>query len=185
MTEPATANSAPNRFVMIGEIVKAIGLKGELKLYPWLDYRASLLQSGFLVWRGGEAVTITRHRQAGSCEALKVSGVDDRNAAEAMVGRELGFMSHDYLAADFPRPVGGLPFRWLGREVCTVSGETVGTVDEVRLAGAGYILVIPDPALPDHEILIPAVAPILQPEDELTGTLIIDPPEGLLDVQHG
>ncbi len=178
-------SDAPNRFVIIGEIVKAIGLKGELKFYPLLDYHEGLLLSSYLQWGDGTASGITRQRQAGSCRAVKVRGVDDRNAADSMVGRELGFMSHDYLAADFPRPDGGLPFRWLGREVRTTDGTKVGIVDEVRVAGTGLMLVVPDDESMSKEILIPAVAPILQPDEGLTGSLIIDPPEGLFDVQLG
>ncbi|MCB1183866.1 hypothetical protein KDM41_10560 [bacterium] len=181
----ARESATPDRFVRIGEVVKAIGLKGELKLYPLIDFRPELLDSAYLSWADGSRADIVRHRPAGACEAITVAGVADRNAADAMVGRELGFASRDYLAPDFPRPAGGLPFRWVGRDVRTVAGEAVGRVSEVRLAGASYLLVVPDPRRAGQEILIPAVAPILAPEDELEGTLVIDPPEGLLDVQHG
>lgn len=185
MADSSVAGSVPNRFVTIGEIVKAIGLKGELKLFPLLDYHPALLDSSYLVWQDGRSVVIARHRQAGSCQALKLGEVNDRSAAEAMVGRELGFMSHSYLAADFPKPAGGLPFRWLGREVRTTAGQALGTVEEVRVAGAGLMLVLADPECPGGELMIPALAPILQPEDDLAGTLIVDPPEGLFDVQRG
>jgi 16S rRNA processing protein RimM len=178
------ADAIPDRFVIIGEIVKAIGLKGEVKLLPLLDYHAALLLSSHLVWSDGTAAAVVRHRQAGSCEALKLRGVADRNAAEAMVGRELGFMSRSYLAPDFPQPAGGLPFRWLDREVRTAAGEMIGRVDEVRVAGAGYMLVLDDPQQPGRELMIPAVAPILHPENDLAGALIVDLPEGLFDVQR-
>ncbi len=180
-----SADRTENRFVIIGEIVKAIGLKGEVKLYPLLNYHRELLLSGSLQWQDGAAFEIARHRQAGSCEALKLNGVDDRNAAEAMVGKVLGFMSHDYLAEDFPKPDGGLPFRWLGREVRTTDDQLVGIVDEVRVAGAGHMLVLEDPEEAGRELLIPAVAPILQPDDGLSGVLIVELPEGLFDVQRG
>jgi len=117
----------------------------------------------------------------GGCWALGVAGVTDRDGAEALVGRELGFRRADYLRDDFPRPDGGLPFRYLGRRVVTADGRTVGEVDEVRLAGAGHMLVIVDE---DGEILIPAVAPILRDDPGLEGDLVIDPPEGLLDVHR-
>ena len=174
-----------DRFVVIGEVVKAIGLKGEIKVYPLLDFYEPLLDSPYLEWRDGGRPEVQRHRPVGSCEAVKILRVDDRNSAEALVGRELGFWSLSYLEPDFPRPAAGLPFRYLAREVKTVKGVTVGTVDEVRYTGGGFLLVVRPATEAGGEILIPAVAPILRPDQGLEGELVIDPPEGLLDVQTG
>lgn len=173
--------SAPG-FVAIGEIVRAVGLRGELKLYPLLDFFEPLLASSFLVWDDGTPAEVTRHRvMSGGCWGLAVKGVSGRDGSDTQVGRELGFLAASYGDPAFPKPRGGLPFRWVGREVVTGDGRTVGIVDEVRRVGAQHLLVIPDGA---REILIPALPPILRPEDELTGQLVIDPPEGLLDVQR-
>ncbi len=168
------------RFVCIGEVVKAIGLKGELKLYPLLDFYEPLLESEFLVWQDGSPAELAGHRQAGSCWGLRVQGVTDRNQADLLVGRELGFQAESYLQETFPRPEDGLPFRYLGRQVKTADGLLIGTVDEVRVGGARYLLVVPGEK---GEILIPSVEPILAHDDKLEGDLVIDPPEGLLDVQ--
>lgn len=173
--------SAPG-FIAIGEIVRAVGLRGELKLYPLLDFFEPLLGRPFLVWDDGSPAEVTRHRvMSGDCWGLAVRGVGGRDGADALVGRELGFLSASYGDPAFPKPRGGLPFRWVGREVVTGDGRVVGLVDEVRRIGAQHLLVIPDGT---GEILIPALAPILRPEDELEGQLVIDPPEGLLDVQR-
>ena len=51
--------------------------------------------------------------------------------------------------------------------------------DEVRRCGPQHMLVVLDGV---REILIPAVAPILRADAALSGPLVIDPPEGLLDV---
>jgi len=167
-------------FVSVGEIVKAIGLKGELKLYPLLDYFDELLDSPHIVWQDGTPAKILRHRQAGTCVAVTVDGVQGRNEAEAMVGRELGFQRSSYARDDFPVPPGGLAFRYVGRRVVTRDGTEVGIVDEVRLMGGAHMLVVPDGY---REILIPAVEPILPRDDRaLEGDLVIAPPEGLLDV---
>lgn len=167
-------------FIRIGEVVKAVGLKGEVKLYPLLDFHEPLLESGYLVWADGSPVEVLHHRPTGGCLALKLAGVADRSAAESLVGRELGFLRASYPDPEFPRPAAGLPFRYLGRAVRTVDGQAVGTVDEVRVGGALYLLVVPSGS---GEILIPSVEPILRFDDELEGDLVIDPPEGLLDVQ--
>ncbi len=166
-------------FICVGEIVKAIGLKGEVKLYPLLDYFDDLLDSPYVVWRDGSEVPIKRYRQASSCVALSLEGVSNRTSAEAMIGRELGFIRSNYANDDFPKPGGGLAFRFLDREVRTADGNSVGKVAEVRLAGGQHLLVIPDG---NKEILIPAVSPILELDDSLEGVLTINPPEGLLDV---
>jgi len=174
-----------DRFVAIGEVVKAVGLKGEVKLYPLIDYWPDLLDSRFIVWADGSPVEVVNCRPTGNCEAIRVAGVSDRNGAEDLVGREIGFLRENYTDPDFPRPAGGLPFRYLGRTAVTVSGDDVGTVTEVRFTGSNHLLVIADPKRPGVEILVPAVAPILKPDDALEGELVIDPPEGLFDVQNG
>ena len=108
--------------------MRAVGLRGELKLYPLLDFHEPLLGSPFLVWEDGSpaaGVPAPHHER-------RVLGADDQaawaavTAADAMIGRELGFLAASYLDPAFPKPSGGLPFRWLGREVVTVGGEMVG-----------------------------------------------------------
>ena len=169
-------------FVAIAEVVKAVGLKGEVKLYPLLDFHEPLLESGYLEWEDGAPARLRSHRPlSGGCVAVRPEGCDDRDAAEGLVGRELGFRRGSYLEPDFPRPPGGLAFRYVGRPVVTTTGAAVGTVDEVRRAGGALLLVVPDA---DGEILIPAVPPILRPDDGLEGELVIDAPEGLLDVHR-
>ncbi|MCP4572581.1 MAG: hypothetical protein GY838_09555 [bacterium] len=169
------------RIVLVAEVVKAVGLKGEVKLYPLLDFHPVLLDSGYLMWEDGREVRILGHRQTKGGVVIRADASRDRDAAEALVGRTLAFRREDYLAEDFPRPAEGLPFRYLGRPVVTGAGEPVGVVDEVRRAGGSMLLVI---AAGSGEILIPAVAPILRPDDGLEGELVVDPPEGLLDVNR-
>ena len=166
--------------ILVAEVVKAVGLKGEIKLLPLVDWHAPLLATDWLRWEDGTPLRVLRSRPSGGCVAVLSADIDDRNGAEAAVGRCIGFRRSDYLAPDFPRPAAGLPFRFLGREVVLAgSGETVGVVDEVRTGGAQMLLVI---RRDGAEILVPAVAPILLADDGLGGALEIDPPEGLLDV---
>ena len=169
-------------FISIGEVVKAVGLRGEVRLYPLLDFYEPLLESGYLVWNDGTPVEVARHRFAGGMAVLKLPGVDSRNAAEALVGRTLGFARESYLEEDFPRPEEGLAFRYLERPIETVDGQAVGTVVEVRRAGGSLLLVFERDGKP---VMIPAVEPILRADDGLTGPLVVDPPEGLFDVQLG
>ncbi len=165
-------------FVPIAEIVKAVGLRGEIKLYHLIDFHGPLLDTDFLVWEDGEPLRVTGWRSVKGATVISVDSIADRNAAEAAVGRLLGFRRESYRDEAFPRPGGGLAFRLVGREVRLGDGSLIGRVDEVRRYGAQLTLVI----LRDgREVLIPAVAPILRQDDALEGPLTIDPPEGLLD----
>ncbi len=170
--------SDPRQFVPVAEVTRPVGLRGEVKLYPLIDWHADLLASRHLEWEGGEPVRVERARAAGGGIVVAVAGCGDRDAAAALVGRRLGFRRGSYLEPDFPRPPGGLPFRWLDREVVTGNGEPVGRVVEVRRYGPQPTLVV---AAAAGEVLIPAVPPILRPDPGLEGPLVVDPPEGLLD----
>lgn len=167
-----------NGFVPLAEVVKAVGLRGEIKLYPLLDFYEPLLESRFLIWQDGSAAVLDRIRPAGACVAARPSGCNDRDEAEGLVGLQLGFRREDYLDEAFPRPVGGLPFRFLGRTLQDIEGGALGTVQEVRRYAAQIMLVV---EYEGREVLIPAVSPILQPDDGLAGALVVDLPEGLLD----
>jgi ribosomal 30S subunit maturation factor RimM len=158
--------------------VRAVGLRGECKLYPLLDWHAPLLTSPFLIWENGEPIQVLSVRQQGRMPVARLAGVGDRESATRLVGRQLGFTPQSYLQPDFPKPGDGLPFRYLGREVQLVDGQVVGRVVEVRRYAHQVTLVV-DRA--GQEILIPALAPILIPAPGLTGPLQVDPPEGLCD----
>jgi 16S rRNA processing protein RimM len=173
-----TPSADSSGFVPLADVVKAVGLRGEVKLYPLLDFHAPILTSPFAVWQDGSDAALETIRPAGSCVAAKPSGCDDRDAAEALVGRQIGFRRGDYLRDGFPRPAGGLPFRYLGRAVQDAAGGSLGTVVEVRRYAAQVLLVVERGG---REVLIPAVEPILRPDSGLEGPLVVDPPEGLLD----
>jgi 16S rRNA processing protein RimM len=166
-------------FVPVAEIVRPVGLRGEVKLYPLIDWHPPLLGSRFLVWESGKPAEVSISRSGSDGLVVRPAGCADRTAAEALVGRQLGFRREAYGRPGFPRPAAGLPFRLVGRAVVTSAGQDLGTVDEVRRHGTQLTLVI---LRGEEELLVPAVAPILREEDGEQGPLTIDPPEGLLDV---
>ena len=129
-------------FVVVAKVVKAVGLKGEVKLYPFIDWHPPLLDSGFLRWENGEPLDCRRARAQGQIVIVTLQGYHDRNRAESLVGRQIGFSRTDYLDPAFPRPQAGLPFRYLGREVQLQSGDRVGEVSEVRRYGHQDLLVL-------------------------------------------
>lgn len=166
-------------FVQVAEVVKAVGLKGELKLYPMIDWWEELLDTDLLIWDDGVPLEVHGWRIHGPCYVVLVDAVADRDAAETRVGRSIGFLRSRYPEPGFPKPRGGLPFRWLGCEVHDVDGEVLGEVHEVRRYGPQFTLAI---RRGEREVLIPAVPPILVDGAGFPEPIVVDPPEGLLDV---
>ena len=79
--------------VFLGRLVKAFGIRGELKLDPTADFWEDILRSKRLVLRretdGGIEERPRRAREFrphGRCYVVDVEGVADRNAAEELVG---------------------------------------------------------------------------------------------------
>jgi 16S rRNA processing protein RimM len=165
-------------FVPIADVVKAVGLRGEVKLYPLLDFHAPLLATDFLRWDGGGVARFEKARPAKGGVAVKPEGCDTREQAEALIGCRLGFARSDYLDPAFPRPDDGLPFRYLGRTVEDGDGAVLGTINEVRRYAAQVLLVIEHEG---REVMIPAVDPICEIDDALEGPVVVSLPEGLLD----
>ena len=71
--------------ILIGKIVNAVGLKGEIKVYCYTDRKEQFETLGS-VWLEEESCAIERVRYQGNVVILKIRGIDDRYAAEKQKG---------------------------------------------------------------------------------------------------
>jgi 16S rRNA processing protein RimM len=107
---------------------------------------------------------------------LKVAGFDDVDAAKELVGFEFAVPEEDRVS---------LPedhyYDW-ELEGCTVKvgDESIGTVSSVLKTGGAEILVVTDDS--GKERLIPLADSIVTEVDAAGKTIVIDPPEGLLEL---
>jgi 16S rRNA processing protein RimM len=110
---------------------------------------------------------------------VRFEGVDDRDAAGELRGTWLLADSATFAPLDDPDAFrdGDL----IGLLVRTVSGTAVGTVDDVLHSGQD-VLVIKSPD--GREIMVPFVLPLVPEVDVAAGYLVIDPPEGLLNLEN-
>lgn len=69
--------------IKIGKIVNAVALKGEVKVYNYSDGAERYRDVGRVI-AGGKEYPVEGVRTQGNMVILKLRGVDDRNAAEAM-----------------------------------------------------------------------------------------------------
>lgn len=74
--------------IKIGQIVNAAALKGEVKVYNYSDYKERFEELNY-VYVEEEKTKIEKVRYMKEMVILKLQGVGDRNAAEAMKGKDL------------------------------------------------------------------------------------------------
>ena len=81
-------------FIEAGEIVNTHGVRGEIKMLPWLDSPDDL--RGFTRCRiGGKDYAITACRVQNTCDLLKLEGVDTMEAAQALRGKTVTLYRED------------------------------------------------------------------------------------------
>jgi 16S rRNA processing protein RimM len=162
--------------VRVGKVVKAVGLKGHLGV----GGTEGALANAPVLWLKrdgddpGEERRIVEARSQGRVWAVRVEGVEDRTAAEALVGREV-WAEREHLGdagedAHFWADLEGL-------RVETVEGSLVGTVTGLYETGGVDVLVV---TRGEREWLVP-LAPYVT-VDRAAGRLVVDAPEGLLDL---
>jgi 16S rRNA processing protein RimM len=165
---------------VLGTVTKAIGLRGEVRLRATADFWEEALESAALSLRaaqGDQPVAVETHRaHGGGMWVVGFAGTQDRDAAEALVGRELAI---DTEALDVAAPETLRPFQVRGLRVVHVNGTPIGEVVDLLAMPAQDLLVVRAGA---REHWIPAVAPIVRRIDWDTRQIDVDPPDGLLEM---
>jgi 16S rRNA processing protein RimM len=165
--------------VQLGHVVKAVGMRGEVKLRASGDFWEAALGGSPLELVGAgtaRSVEVASHRAQGpDIWVLHFRDVADRDAAEALVGLEL--VLRDDAGVE---PPGGLrPFQVRGFRCLLPDGEVLGVVEDLMAMPAHDVLVVRSG---ERTHWIPAVEPILLAVDFDRGEVRIDPPAGLLEI---
>ena len=133
-------------FIEAGEIVNTHGVRGEVKMLSWLDSPESMLD--FDRCRiGGKDHTIASCRVQGTCDLLKLSGVDTMEAAQALRGKTVEIYREDVdddvvFAAEL-----------VGMDVFS-DGDPIGKITEVLDYPGNQVYVVKG----EREYMIPAVS---------------------------
>jgi len=167
----------------VGRIARAHGIRGQVIVSLDTDFPEERFRPGaeLFIERNGaiQTLTLTSVRFHRDRPVIGIAGVETMSDAEALAGRELR-VPVDRLA---PLP-GGTFYRHdlIGCRVETPAGELVGTVEKVEGTLSGSRLVVA--AASRGEVLIPLVAKICIAVDPAAKRIVIDPPEGLLDLNR-
>jgi len=169
--------------LVVGRVVKAHGVTGELVVEVRTDDPDSRFAPGSTL-RGRPRQGASRHeytvesvRSHGGRLLLRLAGVDDRDAADAMRGVVFVVDSAELPPIDDPDVF--YDHQLEGLAVRTIGGRDVGTVSEVLHTAAGELLAI---RCDTGEVLVPFVSAIVTSVSLADGVIEIDPPEGLLEL---
>ena len=168
---------------VVGRIARAHGLRGQVIVNLETDFPEARFHPGaeLFMERGGatSALRLTTVRFHRDRPIVGIEGVTTIDDAEALAGCELRVPA-DRLT---PLPAGTFYRHDLvGCRVETRDGQAVGTVSGVEGTMAGSRLVI-DGAR--GEILIPLANDICTTIDVDGKRIVVEPPEGLLDLNTG
>ena len=166
--------------IRVGQVSGVFGIRGAVKVYPLTEFDDRFDPGSELHLRG-VARTVEWRQQAAGALVLKLSGLDDRTAAEGLRGTYVEVPEEDR------RPLGSGAWyvdQLLGLRVRAESGRDLGTLEEVLERPANDVWVVRGAAdgADRAETLIPATKEAVVSVDLPTGEVVVA--DWLLDVEE-
>jgi 16S rRNA processing protein RimM len=166
--------------VVVGRIGPARGVRGDVFVEPWTDVPEERFAPGAVLRTDppeAGPLTVESSSTAGGKLVVRFAGVVERSAVEALRGVRLVIDAGSRPALEDPDEFYDTDL--VGLAAQTVDGLDVGTVaDVLHTAGATYLVVNGD----GRERLVPFVSAIVPTVDLAARRVVIDPPDGLLDL---
>lgn len=163
--------------LLIGEIVGVHGLDGVVKIRSYAD-SPTFFEAGRSIRRvdaDGQihACSVVWAKSHGKRMLLSIEGVNDRDAAEALIGSRLWVDK-----ASLPDLEDGdyYWFELIGMSVYTTEDAYLGTLASILPTGSNDVYVVRNG---DEEILLPALASVVQAIDTDQRRMTVILPEGL------
>jgi len=167
------AEGQPPRNVKLGRILGAVGLRGALKVQSYTDPPENLLQHRHWELRDREggctSVELIEGGPRGRSLQVRFAGVADRDAAEALRGRDIE------VARSALPPTGAREYYQedlIGLRVRSRAGQELGLVSHFVDAPANAVMVV----MGQRELWIPAVPSHLLRVDLERGEIEVDWP---------
>ncbi|KFI58959.1 ribosome maturation factor RimM [Bifidobacterium cuniculi] len=178
-TDPQELPVDEAELLRVCRIGRAQGLKGEVSVRLFTDEPEERFEPGAVLFSrdGSTEYVVQRARAFKDRWYLKLEGVDDRTAAEALNGTELYGEAWELDDDEFyPKDIVGLEAR-----LRTADGPVIGTVVDMT-DNAQWLLKIrlAHPVGDERTALVPFVEALVPQVDLDGGVLVIDPPGGLI-----
>jgi 16S rRNA processing protein RimM len=175
------AGESESGYVRVGRVTKPHGIRGEVKIFPYSGEPANFRLFSHLILIDPESSQrvkrrILKSRVQGNLAVLLLEGVTGRNESENIAGFEVWAREDDLpLLAENE-------FYWhemVGKKVVCSDGRELGVITSLMAGGGHDILIVSGKG---HEYMIPARQEFLISQDEESGTVVVDLPPGLLEM---
>lgn len=166
-------------FLTIGQVVRTIGLKGEVKIYPSTHFRDTRFKKGSRVFLLNEhneiaqELTIKMHRTNGDCDNLifeEISSIEEAekiNRKYLFVEKDQGFLEdNEYFYSDL-----------IGMKIDFDNGKNIGVVKAVEEFNAYATLRV---KTNNKDVLVPFVKAFIKSVSLEDKQIIVNYIEGLL-----
>jgi 16S rRNA processing protein RimM len=162
-------------YIELGKITAPVGIKGELRVFPYTDEQTRFSAVKKLL-AGGREYAVESVRYQKDMVVLKLKGVDDRNAAEALRNQLLTISRDDiwdnpedtYFVKDL-----------VGMKVVSEDGKPIGTLSNVLENPAHDLYEISPEDTSKPAFLVPAVKEFILDVDLENRVMTIHLMEGL------
>ncbi|UCF77976.1 MAG: 16S rRNA processing protein RimM [Candidatus Eiseniibacteriota bacterium] len=165
-------------FVVVGEVLKARGVKGELLVRPMTSSmeRFLSLRSVWLESDARRSYAIEYSRASGELALVKLKGIDEREQAMKLNGQTMTIPRSEVP----PHPEGGhYMFELIGMNVVRTDGIEVGKVVDLLETGSNLVYVVR--SADEKETLIPATREVVEELNFEKSVIRVRPIPGLFD----
>ena len=155
----------------IGQIVAPHGVRGDVRIYPDTDFPKRFLKMkyGYIDGKKYEVESARLHKRV---VLMKFVGVDDRNAAELLVKKDLQVPREDLVPLQKGQHY---IYDILGSAVYDLQGPELGKLTDVLRTGSNDVYVVT--ADDGKETLLAAIPDVIKSIDESAKKIVVDPPE--------
>lgn len=169
------------RFLVVGKIVGAHGIRGELKVEVMTQdpHRFQWLDRVYLGLEDEEPVpwALEGYRLHKGRALLQLNDCRDRTTAETLQGLFVQVPLEEAISLQDGEY---FEYQIIGLEAWAVTGERMGKVVEIIFTGANDVYVVHGPAPDRREILIPVIEGVVLEIDLDEGQVTVELPEGLI-----
>ncbi len=163
------------KFLVIGEILKPWGSRGEVKVQVLTDFPKRLINLK-TVYLGDDAraLQVEHARLHSRFAVFKFAGYDTPESAAKLRGQAV------QVPVEQAAPLRKNQFyhhQVIGLPVVSTAGETLGTVEEILETGANDVYIVRDES---REILIPAIEDVVKEISVERGEIVVELIEGLI-----